>query len=289
MFWETGGIIKTRRFAAIAVALATVSAGAGAEQRRFDRLFAIGDSLSDGGAAATANVQHAAGEVVSQVKRLRSAGAQTVIVATMTALRQQALTLENRLNPTVLFSTDDDCNRRRRSVGDIDVYNINRTFQLGPSRKDHNASSDGVCYFGCVDRSAMLPVTEGLILNPFAHFTRQTVEINGFTEPDAAASLSFGDTEYTSSRVTAVLSAICSPSEFNGLTFNLRGSADYDLNDDDLFVSIGPDAETLAPAGAPRPDQLWGYLSAGAAYTVGPGMFVSGNLSSSIGLSGTTG
>ena len=43
-------------------------------------------------------------------------------VATMTALRQQSLSIESRLNPTVLSYTDEDGNRMRRDVGQFDFF-----------------------------------------------------------------------------------------------------------------------------------------------------------------------
>lgn len=45
-----------------------------------------------------------------------------IAVATMTALRQQGIPLENRLNPTVMVQTDANGQRARRAVGDVDVF-----------------------------------------------------------------------------------------------------------------------------------------------------------------------
>ncbi len=45
-----------------------------------------------------------------------------ISVATMTALRQQSLSIENRMNPTVLFYSDENGERMRRRVGQVDVF-----------------------------------------------------------------------------------------------------------------------------------------------------------------------
>ncbi|MEM7212572.1 MAG: autotransporter domain-containing protein [Pseudomonadota bacterium] len=307
-----------------------------------------------------------------------------ISVATMTALRQQALSLENRLNPTVLFDFDEFGNRTRREVGDvdifgsieggfysadsqqitpeikgttqvlkvgfdvpvmenatvgaglsfdngqvefgnngefggfdsrlvvgalfgqmalhpafyvnaavggglIDVHNIDRRFTLGPSLEAYDADTSGTFFFARGGAGGFLPIGEELLLNPFAQFTHEVVKIDGFTETSGAASLSFGETEYTSNRVSAGLSMIYSPEGIPDVKFNFRGSAEHDLKDDDLFVSLGPDAQTLGEVSAPRPDRTWGYLSGAAAVSVGPGSFISLSGSASVGLNGTTG
>lgn len=305
-----------------------------------------------------------------------------ISVATMTALRQQALSLENRLNPTVLFSFDDQGNTRKRKVGEIDyflsgevgaydaeaqqvtpglqgttqvikfgadiavasnatvgiglsldhgqvefdgerggfdtrlflgalfgqmalsenfyvnaaggaglidVYNINRSFNLGPSRESYNSSSNGTYYFARAGGGALFPVADELLLNPYTHFTFEQVNIDGFTESPGAASLSFGETEYSSHRVTAGLSAIYSPAAIPAWKFNLRGSVEHDLKKDDLGVALGPNAQTLSTVTAPRPDQTWGYFGVSAIHALGPGMFLSLSGSSSLGLNGTSG
>ena len=304
-------------------------------------------------------------------------------VATMTALRQQAISLENRLNPTVLFEFDEFGNRRKREVGEIDfftsieggyynaeaqqvtpevdgrtqvvkvgfdmpvasnatvgfglsfdhgqvdfgtsgdaggfdsrlvigalfgqmalhpafyvnaavggghidVYNINRRFMMGPSQESYNADSEGTFFFARGGVGSMLPIGEEVLLNPFAHFTHEVVNIDGFTESNGAASLSFGETEYTSNRVTAGLSVTYSPRSLPDFKFNLRGSAEHDLKDDDLFVSLGPDPQRLGEVSAPRPDQTWGYLSGSALWSISQGSFIGLTGSASVGLNGTT-
>lgn len=304
-----------------------------------------------------------------------------ISVSIMTALRQQSLSIENRMNPTVMVAVDDAGNRARREVGSIDVFgsvefgsyegdaqqvtpgitgktqvaklgfdiavapnatvglglsfdkgqvefdngsgfdstlmvgalfgqialspafylnaavgggsisvdDITRQFNLGPSRERYSASSDGTYRFARVGMGGFVPLGDQVLLNPFAHYTHETVSIDGFTESLGAASLAFGDTEYESRRITAGLSAILTPKATPGWKFNLRGSVEHDLNDDPLLVSLGPNKSTLGEVSAPRPDQTWGYLSASVIKDLGPDSFLSLTASSSVGQDGTTG
>lgn len=305
-----------------------------------------------------------------------------ISVATMTALRQHGLSIENRMNPTVLFTTDENGTPRRREVGEVDVYaslefgrfegdaqqvtpgiegatkvlklgadiavapnatigaglsfdagevdfdndaggfdsdlmigvvfgqvalspkyyvnaafgggtmqvdDITRSFALGPATETYTADTDGSYRFARIGGGALYSVNGTTRLNPFAHYTWEKVSVDGFTESDGAASLSYGDTEYESSRITAGLSAIFSPANMDGLVFNLRGSIEHDFNDDPLVVSLGPNADTLGSVSAPRPDQTWGYIGGSVVKEMGSGAFLSLSGSSSIGLDGARG
>ncbi len=305
-----------------------------------------------------------------------------ISVATMTALRQHGLSIENRMNPTVLRTTDADGTARRREVGEVDVYasldvgqfegdaqqvtpglegrtkvlklgaditvapnatigaglslddgevdfdndaggfdsnlmvgvvfgqialspkyylnaafgggridvdEITRSFTLGPETERYTADTEGSYRFARVGGGALYSLNSQVRLNPFAHYTWEKVAIDGFTESNGAASLSFGDTEYESSRITAGLSAIFSPANMEGWVFNLRGSVEHDFNDDPLKVSLGPNADTLGSVSAPRPDQTWGYISGSVVKEFGSGAFLSLTGSSSVGLDGARG
>jgi outer membrane lipase/esterase len=305
-----------------------------------------------------------------------------ISVATMTALRQQSLSLENRMNPTVLFYTDENGERRRREVGQIDMFasfelgsyesntqqvtpgligstqvaklgfdvpilpnasigaglsfdngqvtfdgdrggfdtrlivgalfgqlalsqnfylnaavggggidvsDIKRSFTLGPARETYSAETSGSYRFARLGGGTFMPVSSQLILNPFAHYTHENVSIDGFTESNGAASLSYGETEYKSDRVTVGLSAIISPVTMPQWKFNLRGSIEHDMNDDPLMVSLGPTVGSQGSVSAPRPDRTFGYLSGSVVRELSTGSFISFTGSSSIGQSGTTG
>ena len=306
----------------------------------------------------------------------------TISVATMTALRQHGLSIENRMNPTVLRTTDENGNPRRREVGEVDVYasldvgafeadaqqvspglegstrvlkagadiavapnatigagisldhgevdfdndaggfesdliigvafgqialspkyylnaafgggavdvdDITRSFRLGPATERYTADTEGDYRFARIGGGALYALNDQVRLNPFAHYTWEKVSIDGFTETSGAASLSYGDTEYESSRITAGLSAVFSPANMTGVMFNLRGSVEHDFNDDPLKVSLGPDADTLGSVAAPRPDQTWGYISGSVVKDFGSGAFLSMTGASSVGLGGARG
>jgi outer membrane lipase/esterase len=305
-----------------------------------------------------------------------------ISVATMTALRQQSLGIENRLNPTVLFYTDENGERARREVGQIDVFtslefgsyesdaqqvtpglsgktqvaklgfdvpvlpnatigaglsldygqvtfdggrggfdsrlfvgalfgqvalsktfylnaavgggtidvsDITRSFSLGPVRETYSSETSGTYKFARIGGGAFLPVSSQVVLNPFAHFIHEDVSIDGFTESNGAASLSYGETEYKSDRITVGMSAIISPVNMPNWKFNLRGSIEHDLNSDPLLVSLGPNAATLGSVSAPRPDRTFGYLSGSIVHELSSQSFVSFSGSAAIGQSGTTG
>lgn len=305
-----------------------------------------------------------------------------ISIATMTALRQHGLTLENRMNPTVMRTTDENGNPRRRDVGDVDVYagidagsfegdaqqvtpgiegrtrvvkagadivvspratigagisfdfgdvdfdndaggfdselmvgvvfgqvalndryylnaaigggtidvnDITRSFALGPATESYAAETEGDYRFARIGGGAIYALNSQVRLNPFAHYTWERVSLDGFTESAGAASLSYGDTEYESRRITAGLSAIITPENMDGWVFNLRGSIDHDFNDDPLEVSLGPSADTLGTVSAPRPDQTWGYIAGSVVKEFSGGSSLAFTGSSSVGLDGSRG
>lgn len=305
-----------------------------------------------------------------------------IAVATLTALRQQSISIENRLNPTVMFVTDENGQRVRRAVGEmdffasieagrytgraqqvtpglkgttqvaklgfdvavspsatlgaglsfdrgrvtfdgnrggfksdlvvgaifgqvalspsfylnaafgggtIDVSDITRSFTLGAATETYRGSTKGDYTFARIGGGALLPVSEGLLLNPFAQYTHEKVSIKGYTESAGAASLSYGNSDYTARRITVGLSATLSPTNMPDWKFNLRGSIEHDLNNNPLFVALGPTATTLGAVSAPRPDRTWGYVTATAVRELGRGSLLNVSLSASVGQSGTLG
>ncbi|MFP7572041.1 autotransporter domain-containing protein [Marivita sp. S2033] len=305
-----------------------------------------------------------------------------IAVSAMTALRQHGLSIENRMNPTVLRTTNEDGTARRRTVGEVDVYasldvgrfeadaqqvtpglegntrvlkagadiavapnatigagisldygevdfdndaggfdtdlligvvfgqvalspnyylnaafgggrinvdDITRSFDLGAARERYTADTEGDYRFARIGGGGLFALNPEVRLNPFAHYTWEKVSIDGFTESNGAASLSFGDSEYESSRLTAGLSAIFTPQNMDGWAFNLRGSVEHDFNDDPLKVSLGPNEDVLGTVSAPRPDQTWGYVSGSVVKDFGSGAFLSLTGASSVGLDGSRG
>ena len=305
-----------------------------------------------------------------------------ISVATMTALRQQGLSLENRMNPTVMVYTDENGQRKRREIGEVDVFasveagsykseaqqvtpglsgatqvlklgfdapvsanaslgvglsydngqvtfdgerggfdqrlfvgavfgqvalskgiylnaaggggtidvaDITRSFTLGAAQESYTAETEGSYRFLRIGGGAFVPLSDQVLLNPFGQYTYENVSIDGFTETTGAASLSYGDSEYQSDRITLGLSAIISPTDMPDWKFNLRGSIEHDLNNDPLLVSLGPNADSLGEVSAPRPDRTFGYLSGSAVRELGAQSFVSFSGSAALGQSGTTG
>ncbi|PWL35215.1 MAG: hypothetical protein DCO97_10090 [Marivita sp. XM-24bin2] len=173
--------------------------------------------------------------------------------------------------------------------GRINVDDITRSFALGPATETYTADTEGSYRFARIGGGALYSLNDQVRLNPFAHYTWEKVSIDGFTESNGAASLSYGDTEYESQRLTAGLSAIFAPANMDGLVFNLRGSIEHDFNDDPLKVSLGPNTDTLGTVSAPRPDQTWGYISGSMVKELGSGSFLSLTGASSVGLDGSRG
>lgn len=303
-------------------------------------------------------------------------------VATLTAIRQQGLSLEARLNPTVLSYTDENGQRLRREVGQFDVFagfefasydsdaqqvtpglegstqvarfgfdvpvtsnatlglglsvdrgdvtfdgggggfdsdlligavfgqvalseryylnaalgggtidvtDITRSFDLGAARETYTAETEGSYRFARIGGGAIYPVSGQVTLNPFAHYTREKVSIDGYDETAGAASLSYGETKYEADRITLGLQAFFAPSNMPEWKFSLRGSIEHDLDDAPLSVSVGPNAATLGSVSAPRPDRTWGYLSGTVVRELGKGAFVNFSASASVSQSGTRG
>ncbi len=174
-------------------------------------------------------------------------------------------------------------------LGTLDISNFTRQFDLGPATERYTGETEGGYKFAKLGGGVFLPVSETVLLNPYGNFTYEQVSIDGFTESDGAASLSYGDTEYTSRRITLGLSAFISPPPMPDWTINLKGSVEHDLNSDPLSVSLGPNASTLGSVSAPRPDRTWGYLSGTLVRELDPGTSISFTASTVLGLSGSSG
>ena len=306
-----------------------------------------------------------------------------ISVMTLTALRQQALSLETRLTPHTMFTTDKDGKRIKRPVGDIDafltlkagtytadaqqvfpgldnrtvvskvgfdvpatadasvglelgidlnqadfdgnrggfdsrhltgtvfgqmalnevfylnatagggridVHDINRRFMLGSALESYSADSEGEVFFARIGGGALFPLTDTghVWLNPFGHYTYETVSIDGFTE-QGLAGLAFGDVRYDAYRLTGGLSLLATPEATPHVTFNLRGSVEYDLKDDDLVVSLGPTETARVRISSPRPGGFWGYISASATIDLDHDLTLNVSASGSLGLNGTNG
>lgn len=178
-------------------------------------------------------------------------------------------------------------------LGSIHVLEVERSFDLGPSRESYTAETDGYYAMVRVGGGVVIPVTQNrtVLFNPAISFTHEEVSINGYTESDGAASLSFGDLEYSSQRLSISATGTFRSPEPRGFVATLRASLEHDINEDDLEVPMGPDSDTLATVRAPRPDGTFGYLQAQIAKPIGPGVFslAGSTIVAADGLTGITG
>lgn len=147
------------------------------------------------------------------------------------------------------------------AAGYIDLYEIERSFLLGPARETYHADSTGL-YVMARFGGGMLARAGSWIINPAASITYERVRLNGFTESDGAASLAFGETEFVSTRLTGSLTLTHAPEDPLAWRTILRASIEHDLNDDEVIVHMGPTAQSLGFVTAPRPDPTFGYLAA---------------------------
>jgi len=160
------------------------------------------------------------------------------------------------------------------AYGHVDVYDQTRKINFTDGvTQTYEADTDGRYYSGKVSLGAMLPLGNGFLINPSVGFTHETVEIDGFDEEfrsDQPLAREFDDTDITANRVTLGLSGFYRPPAAQKWVFGLRGSYEYDLNDDDLIVG-SREAQSGQPFGtqsAPRPDRDFFFLSGNATYEV---------------------
>lgn len=147
--------------------------------------------------------------------------------------------------------------------GHVDVYDINRNFELGSSNESYSGDTSGEYFLAKAGLGATVPLAlPGLVVNPSVGVTYERVEIDGYDESFGAASLSYGDTEFESQRLTLGLASFYRPPSAPGWTFGIRGSYEYDFNEDRVEVTFGPDQDRLATLTAPRPDGKFGFVSA---------------------------
>ena len=163
--------------------------------------------------------------------------------------------------------------------GYVDVYNIDRSFNLGPARESYDAETTGLYKIARIGGGVMLPI-KNWVFTPSAALTYESVKIDGYSESSGAASLSYGDNEFESVRLTAALTGYYKPSDPNGWSPMFRVSLEHDFKDEDLEIQLGPDSDTLGKVVGPRPDGTYGYVTLGLNKAVGE--------ESSIGISATS-
>ncbi len=173
-------------------------------------------------------------------------------------------------------------------AGYIELDDITRKFNIGPSREVYNGETDG-SYKTARIGIGYKHLTGGWSLVPAAAYTYESLKINGYTESYGVASLSYGDNELESSRVTASLTATYNPKDPNGWTPMFRVSLEHEFKDDDLKVNFGPDEDNIGSFYLPRPDGTYGYLTAGVSKKIGESSSFGVNATTVIGGDGVTG
>ena len=174
------------------------------------------------------------------------------------------------------------------AAGYVDVYDIERSFMLGPAREKYGADTNGT-YVMARFGGGMLARVGPWVLNPAAALTYERVRLDGFTESNGAASLAFGDTEFYATRLSGSITATYVPPEPDGWRTILRASIEHDIQDDELIVKMGPSQANLGFVTAPRPDSTFGYLSAQFIKPLASNSSIGLSASSVVGLEGSLG
>jgi outer membrane lipase/esterase len=174
------------------------------------------------------------------------------------------------------------------AAGFVDVYDIERSFELGPARETYNADTDGHYLMGRFG-GGMLAKVGNWVFNPAAAVTFEKVQINGFTESQGAASLAFGDNEFYATRLTGSITTTYVPDDPSAWRVVLRAALEHDVETDELVVNMGPTQRNLGFVTAPRPDDTFGYLSGQLIKPLGGNASLGLSASSVIGLEGQIG
>ena len=176
--------------------------------------------------------------------------------------------------------------------GHIDVYEIDRNFDLGASRESYSADSNGSYFTGKVGVGAMIPLGGGFLINPSVGFTHETVKIDGYGESSnngGVLARDFGDLEITSNRGTVALAGFFRPEQAQDWIFGLRASYEHDFTSDDLSVASAESGGELASFTAPRPDRDFGFLSGNITHELTEHSALTLGASTVVGLDGVDG
>lgn len=173
------------------------------------------------------------------------------------------------------------------AAGRID-FDITRQFQLGASTERYKSDTSATYLSYRTGGGSIHNLPYGWVINPQVSYTHESIDLDGYTEEAGAASLSFGDTKYTAKRVSAGFAITKTPATLGGFRPVFRYSVENDLNDDDVIVRMGPNANTLAAVSAPRPDRSFQLASAGIVKAIGPGL-VSLHIDATLGQDGIDG
>lgn len=153
-----------------------------------------------------------------------------------------------------------------------DYREITREFNLGPRAEKFTGSTEGYGYFFRAGIGANVPVTTEISVLPSLAFTTEQLTVEGYAEKTGAASLAFGDTDYTSNRISAGFGVAFAPKSLPDWSFLASATLEHDFNTDDLEIGLGSSANSLGIWEVERPIQTWGTLGLSASRATGKGI-----------------
>jgi len=174
------------------------------------------------------------------------------------------------------------------AAGYIDVYDIERSFLLGPARETYTADSDGNYVLGRVG-GGFLTKVGNWVFNPAASISYERVRIGGFTQSQGAASLAFGETEFYATRLTGSITTTYVPDDPTAWRAVFRASIEHDVEQDELVVHMGPTQDNMGFVTAPRPDDTFGYLTGQLVKPLGDNASLGLSSTAVVGLEGSLG
>ncbi|MGH1349407.1 MAG: autotransporter domain-containing protein [Methyloligellaceae bacterium] len=177
------------------------------------------------------------------------------------------------------------------SAGHVDLDDITRKFNIGPSEESYTGETTGRY------ASARVGVgynhrSGGWTLTPSVSYTYENLKVKGYTESDGIGSLVYGDSTHESSRVSAGFMATYTSKDPYGWKPMFRVTVEHDFNDDDMKVVMGFDKDTLGNLYLARPDDTYGTVSAGVSRNIGESTSLNLNATALIsgdGVSGASG
>lgn len=145
-------------------------------------------------------------------------------------------------------------------AGLIDIHDINRSFNIGPSRESYDGETEGLYKTATIGAGYVHSVGSWRF-NPTISFTYETIKIDAYTESYGVASLSYGDNEMDSARLSAGLAVSYISPEKLGWSVTLKGTLEHEFLDDWRTINLGMDENSIGQLYLPRPDGTYGYIS----------------------------
>lgn len=146
-------------------------------------------------------------------------------------------------------------------AGLLDIHDINRSFNIGPSQESYDGETEGLYKMATIGAGYVHSMGSWRF-TPSVSFTYETIKIDAYTESYGVASLSYGDNEMDSARLSAGLAVSYISPEKLGWSATLKGTIEHEFLDDWRTINLGMDENTIGQLYLPRPDGTYGYISA---------------------------